>query len=126
VEQMDYINTVTCPRVQKVIEKENFIYCELKKYNQDFIDQIQNTKDTKELLKIWNNMKSKGFLDYNADLAKQDESVEEFKQLSLAQQKQILIELLDKNQLYMNLSEMNDKTNNVSKEDMVLTNEFYK
>jgi len=103
----------------------NFIYCELKKYNQDFIDQIQEAKDTKGLLKIWDDMKSKSFLNYNVDITKQDESIEEFKQLSLVQQKQILVELLDKNQLYVNLSEINDKNFEVSKEDKVLNKMFY-
>jgi len=97
----------------------------LKKYNQDFIDQIQEAKDTKELLKIWDDMKSKSFLNYNVDITKQDESIEEFKQLSLVQQKQILVELLDKNQLYVNLSEINDKNFEVSKEDKVLNKMFY-
>jgi len=97
----------------------------LKKYNQDFIDQIQEAKDTKGLLKIWDDMKSKSFLNYNVDITKQDETIEEFKQLSLVQQKQILVELLDKNQLYVNLSEINDKNFEVSKEDKVLNKMFY-
>ena len=48
VEQMDYIETITAPRVQKVIENGNlsdsFTYLELKKYNQTFIEQIQMSK----------------------------------------------------------------------------------
>lgn len=140
VEQMEYIETIAVERMKKVIDWEQggisksvnwqwwweFIYCELKKYNQDFIDQIQEAKDTEELLKIWENMKTKSFLNYNVELAKQEEAIEEFKQLSLDQQKQALVELLDKNQLYVNLSEINDKDFEVDEEDKRLNDLFYK
>ena len=45
VEQMDYVQNVTVPRVEKVMKKENigdFIYCELMPYNATFIDKIQS------------------------------------------------------------------------------------
>lgn len=139
VEQMDYIESITIERMKQVIEWEQgwisksvnrqwgweFIYCELKKYNEDFINQIEEAKDTKELLKIWEDMKTKSFLNYNVDINKQDEAIEEFKQLSLDQQKQTLVELLDKNQLYVNLSEINDKDFEVSEEDKKLNKMFY-
>lgn len=139
IEQMDYIETIAVERMKKVIDWEQwgisksvnwqwwweFIYCELKKYNQDFIDQIQEAKNTEELPEIWKNMKAKSFLNYNVDIAKQDEAIEEFKQLSLDQQKEILVELLDKNQLYVNLSEMNDKDFEVNEEDKRLNDLFY-
>ena len=44
-EQMDYVETVTSKRVQRVIEQngsDEFIYLELKKYNQTFIEQIED------------------------------------------------------------------------------------
>ena len=52
---MDYIETVTRERIRKVCEndqKGSFIYCELAKFNQGFIDQIQKAKNTAELWKI--------------------------------------------------------------------------
>lgn len=54
-------------------------------------------------------MKDKSFVNYNADIKKQDEHLEDFKALSLAKQKQHLCELLDKNQLYVNLSSLEDQ-----------------
>jgi adenine-specific DNA-methyltransferase len=60
-------------------------------------------------LKIWEEMKAKSFLNYNVDLQKQEEHIEDFKALTLEEQKQHLVELLDKNQLYVNLSSLNDK-----------------
>jgi adenine-specific DNA-methyltransferase len=70
-------------------------------------------------------MKTKSFLNYNVDITKQDEAIEEFKQLSLDQQKKALVELLDKNQLYVNLSEINDKDFEISEEDKKLNSLFY-
>jgi adenine-specific DNA-methyltransferase len=138
-EQMGYIETVTIARLKKVIEGEqggisksvnwqgggSFVYLELKKYNQTFIEQIEEAKDTKALLEIWEQMKAKSFLNYNVDIKKQDEHLEEFKALSLAEQKQHLCELLDKNQLYVNLSSLNDTDFACTDDEKKVTQDFY-
>jgi adenine-specific DNA-methyltransferase len=46
--------------------------------------------------------------------------------LSLADQKRFLLEVLDKNQLYVNLSEIEDTDYRVSEEDKRLNGMFYK
>ena len=139
IDQMEYINTVTVERLKKVIEGEqggisksvnwqgggSFVYLELKKYNQTFIEQIEEAKDSKALLKVWEQMKAKSFLNYNVDIKKQDEHLEEFKTLSLAEQKQHLCELLDKNQLYVNLSSLNDADFACTAEEKKVTQYFY-
>jgi adenine-specific DNA-methyltransferase len=127
-EQMDYVETVTSKRVQRVIEQNgngSFVYLELKKYNQTFIEQIEEAKDTETLLQIWEQMKAKSFLNYNVDIKKQDEHIEEFKKLSLKEQKQHLCELLDKNQLYVNLSSLNDADFACTEEEKKVTKDFY-
>jgi adenine-specific DNA-methyltransferase len=58
-------------------------------------------------------------------LQKQEEHIEEFKTLTLVEQKQHLVELLDKNQLYVNLSSLNDKDFSVSAEEKKVTQDFY-
>lgn len=139
IEQMDYIEDVAVERLKKVIGGEQggisekvdwkgggeFIYLELKKYNQIFIEQIESAKDKKVVLKIWEEMKNKSFLNYNVDLQKQEENIEDFKALTLEEQKQHLVELLDKNQLYVNLSSLNDKDLAVSAEEKKVTQDFY-
>jgi adenine-specific DNA-methyltransferase len=139
IEQLDYIETFTCERIKKIIEGNNtgvskvldwkgggeFVYLELKKYNQTFLEQIESANDTKTILKIWEEMKAKSFLNYNVDIQKQEQHIEEFKALTLAEQKQHLIELLDKNQLYVNLSSLNDKDFEISEEDKKVTQDFY-
>lgn len=152
-EQMNYIQPVTVERLKKVIGKKTskgrlvesntnfdeggiskavnwkgggeFVYCKLKELNEEFIWKIQKAKDTKELLAIWEEMKEHAFLSYKIDPKKFDENAEEFKDLSLGDQKKFLIECLDKNALYVNYSEIEDKQYNVSKEDIGLNNKFY-
>lgn len=127
-EQLDYVETVTTPRVLKSLQEiktGSFTYFELKKYNQGFIDQIQDAADSKALLKVWQAMKAKSFLNYNVDLKKQEEHLDEFKALDLADQKAHLISLLDKNQLYVNLSSMNDKGFDCSAAEKQVTRDFY-
>lgn len=139
IEQMDYVETVAVERLKKVIDGEqggiskayewqgggSFVYLELKKYNQSFIEQIEEAKDTEMLLQIWEQMKTKSFLNYNVDIKKQDEHLEEFKALSLAEQKQHLCELLDKNQLYVNRSSLNDTDFACSAEEKKVSKDFY-
>lgn len=77
---MDYIETVTCKRVQKVFEKDNLqansIYLELKKYNETFMEQIAEAQDTETLLQVWDQMKAKSFLNYSVDLQEFQESLD--------------------------------------------------
>ncbi|MCF7859339.1 MAG: site-specific DNA-methyltransferase [Candidatus Cloacimonetes bacterium] len=127
-EQMNYVETVTSKRVQKVIEQNNsgsFVYLELKKYNQFFIDQIEDAKDTETLLSTLELMKDRSFLYYNLDIIKQHERIEEFKALSLNEQKKHLCEILDKNQLYVNLSSLHDSDFECTDLEKKVTQDFY-
>ena len=132
-EQMDYVETVTRERVRKVIEqnkKDDFIYCELMKYNEVFIERIQAAKSSKELLKVWCEMAEGSFLNWYVNPTMPEEAVKGFGELGkgengLDKQKRLLAELLDKNQLYVNLSEIDDGMFNVSEEDKTLNKAFY-
>ncbi len=128
-EQMDYIETETNIRLKNVISNNNlkatFKFIELKKYNQTFIEQIEEAKDTKALLEIWEQMKLKSFLNYNVDIKKQDENLDAFKALTLDEQKKHLCEILDKNQLYVNLSSLNDSDFECTDEEKKVTQDFY-
>lgn len=139
IEQLDYGKNDSTIRLQNVINGDqsgiskainwksggSYTYFELKKYNQRFIEQIEEAKDNKTLLQIWEQMKAKSFLNYNLDIRKQEEHIDELKELDLKQQKEHLIELLDKNQLYVNLSSIDDKDFQVDKKERTVTNDFY-
>jgi adenine-specific DNA-methyltransferase len=140
IEQLDYNENDSIIRLKNVISGEQsgisktvnwlgggeFVYLELKKYNQTFIEQIQVAKNTKSILHIWKQMKTKSFLNYNVDIKMQDEHLEELKALSLVEQKQHLCELLDKNQLYVNLSSLNDTDFECTEEEKKITKDFYR
>ena len=151
IEQMDYGENDSVVRLQNVINgdqsgisksvgwnpqnpsledsangrynRNNFVYLELKKYNQAFIERIAEADSSEKLLEIWEQMKEKSFLNYNVDIKTQEENIEDFKQL--AEQKQVLCELLDKNQLYVNVSDMNDERFATTEEEKKVTQAFY-
>jgi len=89
------------------------------------VQDIQAAKTTEELLEIWERMKRQSFLSYRIDPKDIDSNVEEFKDLSIKDQKKFLIELLDKNDLYVNYSEIEDRQYGVSEEDVQLNRKFY-
>ena len=103
----------------------SFVYLELKKYNQTFIEQIEEAKDTESLLQIWEQIKEKSFFKYSIDLKEFDKSISEFKQFTLEMQKEILMGLLDKNQLYVNLSSLNDADFACTEDEKKVTKDFY-
>lgn len=139
IEQLDYINTVLVERLKKVIGGEqggvselsnwqgggDFVYFELKEYNQGFIDQIEKAKDMETLLAIWEKMKTKSFLNYNINITEQEKHIDDFKTLTIEEQKQLLCEILDKNQLFVNLSSLDDKDFECSDEEKKITKDLY-
>lgn len=103
----------------------DFVFMELKELNEDFIHKIQKAKDSNELLKIWEEMKQHAFLSYRVYPLLFDENIEVFKELSAEEQKKLLIEILDYNDLYVNYSEIDDAIYNVSEVDKKLNKDFY-
>lgn len=129
VEQMDYIKPVTVERMKRVIEENgngSFVYCELMELNESYIEKIQSADTSEKLVNIFKELKDNAFVNYRVDIEKFKNEIEEFKLLNLEEQKMILIEILDKNMLYVNYSDIDDKTNNVSSEEKKLNNNFYK
>lgn len=139
IEQMGYIETVTQLRLSKVLNGEqggiskqvnwkgggSFIYCELAKANQLFIDRITTSNNHKQLLEIWGEMKRKSVFSYKTLISSFDDNISSFKELTLQRQKELLIELLDKNALYINLSEIEDKDYGIAKDVKNLNSLFF-
>ncbi|MCL6557274.1 MAG: site-specific DNA-methyltransferase [Firmicutes bacterium] len=132
-EQMHYVETVTRERVRKVIEQNgsgDFIYCELMKYNEAFMERIQEAQSSEELVQIWRDMAEGSFLNWYVNPAMSEEAIRDFEAIGkesngLEKQKRLLAELLDKNQLYVNLSEIDDAQFKVSEGDKALNKAFY-
>jgi len=103
----------------------SFIYCELMEWNEAYISKIKKAKTTKELKMLWEEMQGKAFISYKIAPKAINDNITDFQELSLEDQKRLLIEILDKNQLYVNYSEIEDKDYHVSEADKKLNRMFY-
>ena len=138
-EQIDHQIELTVNRLNEVICGEqggvsksigwqgggSFVYCELSKANGKFADEIENAETTGQLMDIWNRMKATDYLNYKVDVKEVDANVADFEGLNLDDQKRFLIECLDKNLLYVPLSDIDSTEYGVTDEDKRLTREFY-
>ncbi|PUD03107.1 restriction endonuclease [Helicobacter pylori] len=120
IEQMDYIETITKERLKKVIEGEqggiskkcgfkgggSFVYAELKEVNLEIKKQILNANSKSECLKIFNAL-SERFLK-RTDCKIDEIHSEEFQKLDLNEQKRICCALLDSNEDYLNLGDIDE------------------
>lgn len=103
----------------------SFVYCELSKANGKFADEIEEAVTTSQLMDIWNRMKATDYLNYKVDVREVDANAADFESLNLDDQKRFLIECLDKNLLYVPLSDIDSNEYGVTDEDKRLTREFY-
>lgn len=138
IEQIDYVNTVSVPRLQKVIAGEqggisrdvnwqgggSFVYAELMPKNMSYLQDLISAKTFDEMHEIYKRMLSgigesqeAADISFKADLHKIEWDTDKVK---FEDQKRLLIKLLDKNDLYYNYSEIDDK--NVQK---LLSNSDY-
>lgn len=139
IEQMDYINTVSVPRLQKVIEGEqggiskdlgwegggSFVYAELYELNQVYIDKIQDATNQEDIGKLLEKYEESDFLNLKVDLEKVFNDNGEFFELSLDEQKAILIQVLDNNQLYLSYSEIDDDQYEINENTKAFNASFY-
>lgn len=152
IEQMDYIETVAVERLRKVIgtKKEgtmfgdeydcdqggiskaigwtgggSFVYCELAKANQNFVDEIISATTKEQLSSVWERMQQTGFLSWKVNVKQIDAEANNFEELSLDGTKRFLTECLDKNLLYIPLSEIDNTEFAISDADKQLNSQFY-
>ena len=139
VEQMDYINTVSVPRLEKVIEGEqggisksvnwqgggSFVYCELLEDNESLVNELEKAENTEQVKIVLNKAIDNGKLIPSVLPRDLKENEDDFDKLSLDEQKNLVMELLNKNQLYVNLSDIDDEDYKVSEADKVFTRSFY-
>lgn len=137
IEQMDYIEEKIVERLNNVIKGDetgiskdvnwtgggSFVYCELKNDAQDFKNTVLEAREPEILSQLFEQAKKSSFLSYRVDPKKLKKS--EFEKLSLAEQKQVLLELVDNNNLYVNYSEIDDSDYGISLEEKKLNRNFY-
>ena len=144
IEQLEGQIDILSKRLAKVIDGEqggisksvnwqgggDFIYCELMPYNQIFMDKIRAAQSSEALVALWRDIAENSFLNWYVNAEIPEDAVEDFIEIGqtengLEKQKKCLAKLLDKNQLYVNLSEIEDADFGVSEEDKALNRAFY-
>ena len=103
----------------------SFVYCELAKLNQNYVDAIEKATTDEELTKLYAEILETGFISYKVNPKDIDVNSDAFIKLSVDDKKRLLMELLDKNQLYVNYCDMDDETFGISEEDKAFTRSFY-
>lgn len=141
VDQMDYTETVTRQRLINTINgdshgisttygwkggKGSFVYCELAMLNQKFVQQIEVSQTTAERRSILKAILETGFVSETVDLQVVRDNLDDFEALQDEEQKDLLMALLDKNMLYVNLSDMADEEYAISDTDKAFNRSFYK
>ena len=70
-------------------------------------------------------MQATAFINYKVLPEKINKEIKDFEDLSFKEQQRFLVEILDKNLLYVNKSEINDSTHKVSEADKEMNKKFY-
>ena len=139
IEQMDYIEEIAVERLKKVVDGEqggiskivgwqgggSFVYCELKENGQKLIDSVlssdgESIDEIKE--KIFSDDRIVPYIT-KQELEKVDK---DFLNLKLEEKKKVLMDLVDKNKLYINYSDIDNKEYDISKEEKQFNDSFYK
>lgn len=139
VEQMDYVSSVTIPRLQKVIAGEqggvskaqewkgggSFVYVELAEQGEQLMSQLQDATTTDGVQRVLDQATERGLLRPSVLPDQVADSALEFAQLSLDEQKRAVAALIDKNRLYINASDAEDAELGLSEADIAFTKSFY-
>ena len=139
VEQLDSQIDIIVRRLKKVIDGEtagiskvtnwqgggSFVYCELAKLNQTIVEEIEGAIDDSTLSDIYGRMLKSGFISYKVNPADIDAAADDYAALSLDDKKRFLMEILDKNLLYVNYCDIDDEEFGISEEDKAFTRSFY-
>lgn len=130
VEQMDYVQTETLPRnvaiMKSIAPDSSIVYCELAKCNQNFVDAALAAKTDEECVALLEQVLRTGFISNKVNPADISENVADFESLSMEDKKRFIIELLDKNMLYVNLYDLDDADYGISDSDKAFTTSFYR
>ena len=97
---------------------------ELKKYNQEFLDRLMEVTSIPDVEAVYADMQKNAFLKFFFD-KKEFEKDENFRAKSWEERRNMLVDILDENQLYLNYQDMRDSRHKVTNDEMVLTDRFY-
>lgn len=139
IEQMSEQIFIGLERLQKVVDGfefgisksvnwqggGSFVYCELLEDNESLVNELEKAENTYQVKIVLNKSIDNGKLIPSVLPSDLKESEDDFDKLSLDEQKNLVMELLNKNQLYVNFSDVDDEDYKVSESDKTFTRSFY-
>lgn len=138
IEQMNYIRDISSERLKNVIDGEqggisesfnwqgggSFVYCELLENASILTEKIQSASE-ETISEIKNEIYTDERIVPYITRAELKNADEEFASLELEEKKKAFISLVDKNKLYVNYSDMDDESYDISEADKAFTKSFY-
>ena len=103
----------------------SFVYCELMKLNQKYVEGIQDINSDEDVKSLLKQIIGTGFISSYVNPKNINPESESFSALSLDEKKLLLMELLDKNQLYVNYCDIDDESYSIDSTTKSFTNSFY-
>ena len=97
----------------------------MKSLNEIYIEKLLKTKTDHEVDLVFNEVLIKGFIHYTIKEIPEDQLKKEYLNLSIADKKQFIKEILDKNLLYLSSSEIEDTDYKIDKKTKLLNQLFY-
>lgn len=139
IEQLDYGENDSTVRLDTVINGDSsgiskavnwqgggsFVYCELAKQNQSVVEEIEKATNEDSLSIIYNKMIKSGFISHKVNPKDIASSANDYSALALEDKKRFLMEILDKNLLYVNYCDIDDAEFAISEGDKAFTKSFY-
>ena len=138
IEQLNYGENDPTARLVNVIDGDptgisqsvdwqgggSFVYANIMNNANKFRERVEHAKDETEYLALLEEATGSSFLSYRVDPTKLNET--EFRKLSSADKRRLLLELIDNNTLYVNYEDINDPSFKVSDADKKFNKELYK
>ena len=137
---MDYGKEIITNRLQQVIDGEQggisksvnwkggrgFCTYELKELNQEWINKIKAISNIKDLKSSIKELIDYDYLSVFSDTNELLKKINDNSADNIEFAKEALIEIIDKSQLYLSYSEIEDKKHKISKEEIELNHLLYK
>lgn len=138
IEQLYYGENDPTVRLQNVINGEqsgisksvdwqgggSFVYCNIMNNANKFRERVEHAKTATDYIGLLKEATSSSFLSYRVDPKKLNE--DEFRHLSDAEKRRLLLELIDNNTLFLNYEDINDPIFKVNDKDKEFNKKLYK
>ena len=138
IEQLHYGENDSVERLKNVIAGDStgiskaynwqgggsFVYCNIKNDANTFREKVLYADEGK-MDDLLNEVLHSSFLSYRIDAKNHNIKLSDFHKLSLRDKKRILLDLIDNNTLYLNYSEIDDETYQISDADKEHNKAFY-